>query len=421
MIDFFFLLLLLFLLAILLRQDWVYYLLYVVGGIYVASRWWTRHSLRALEISRRLDHRAFAGQPLEEEVFLRNRSWLPIPWVHLQEAVPLELQERESYKVALGLGPRSTARHTFRLYAHRRGYFPVGPLRVTAGDLFGFAEGTWQERAPVHVTVYPKVLPLPDLGLPSNLPFGTVHAPQRIFEDPARLAGVRPYTRGDSLRHIHWRASAHEDTLLVKKFQPAIALDTTVVLDLDQEAYPVRHRFGGSEWAITVAASLASHLAERRQAVGLLTNGWDPRAQAPAHPIPSQSGRGHLMTILELLARVQLRRPHQADHTTGGAASGPEGRSHIALAHWLPRAGASLTWGSTLLVITPALGEEALWALHRLHRRGLTVLAILVVRPPGFPALRQQARALGIPVFEAIWASDLREWGLRQSGSPRPG
>ncbi len=418
MSDLFFLLVLLFLLAILLRQDWAYYLLYVLGGIYVASRGWTRHSLRALEISRRLDGRAFAGQTLEEVVFLRNRSWLPIPWLHLQEAVPLELQERESYQVALGLGPRSTARHTFRLYAHRRGYFPVGPLRVTAGDLFGFAEGTWQERTPVHVTVYPKVLPLPELGLPSNLPFGTVPAPRRIFEDPTRLTGVRPYTRGDSLRHIHWRASAHEDTLLVKKFQPAIALDITVVLDLDSEAYPLRHRFGSSEWAITVAASLASHLVERRQAVGLLTNGWDPQAQAPAHPIPSQSGQSHLMTLLELLARIQLHKPGQAAQAEDEAVHGPEERSDIALAHWLPQAGASLSWGSTLLVITPALDEETLWALHRLYRQGLTVLAILVVRPPRFPALRRRATALGISLFEAIWASDLREWGLRQPGSP---
>ncbi len=412
MIDFFFLLLVLFFLAILLRQDWIYYLLYVVGGVYVLSRWWTRRNLRMLEVARRLEERAFVGQSLDDQVILRNRSWLPVPWLHVQEAVPLDLQERETYKVAVSLPPRSVVRHTFRLYCHRRGYYPVGPMRITTGDLFGFAESTWQERQPVYVTVYPKVLPLPDLGLPSTLPFGTVRAPQRIFEDPARPAGVRPYTTGDSLRHIHWRASAHEDALLVKKYQPAIALDATVALDMNEEAYPLRQRYGGSEWAVTVAASLAAHLAEHRQSVGLITNGWDPRSERPIPPIPARSGRGHLMAILEVLARVQLRKATDEDRLDPAPHLVAEDRVAFALAHCLPRATASLTWGSTLLVVTPFLSEAGLWGLHALYRRGITVLAILVVRQPGFPAMRQQAEALGIRVYPAIWESELKQIGV---------
>ena len=66
------------------------------------------------------------------------------------------------------------------------------------------------------------------------MPPGAPASPQRLFEDPARLSGVRAYAPGDSQRRIHWKASAHTDELLVKKFAPAIGLNVVVVLDMNR-------------------------------------------------------------------------------------------------------------------------------------------------------------------------------------------
>ncbi len=398
MLDFFFLLLFLFGIAVFLRMDWIYYLIYVVGGVWLFSHWWVRRSLSKIEVERQIPPKAFAGETISGEVILRNRSRLPVPWLRIHESIPIELQAIENYKVVLSIGSRSLARHTFQFYCHKRGYYPVGPLRLYTGDLFGFAENAWQESAPTHLTVYPQVLSLPQLGLPSQLPYGTLRSRQRIFEDPTRMVGVRPYDSGDSMRHIHWRASAHENTLLVKKYQPSIALDSTVVLDLDEAAYPDRERFSGSEWAVVLAASLTSHLSDRRQAVGLLSNGWDPVSERETQYIHSATGRGHLMTILESLARVQVRKP-LANHE--------EGPPIVALEKWLPNHAASLTWGTTLIVVTPRLHEPLLWALHALYRRGLSVMAIACTQNANFEATRNQAAALGIHAYQVVWNVDL--------------
>src|SRR5690606_21100960 len=165
------------------------------------------------------------------------------------------------------------------------------------GDLFGFAEATWQEANPIHVTVYPQVVSLQELGLPSRSPFGVLSSRQRIFEDPNRMAGVRDYVSGDSMRRIHWKASAHEDVLLVKKFQPAIALNVMIVLDLNRKAYPISGAIGVSEWAIVVAASVASYVTDQRQPVGLITNGMDSVTGETTAAIPTQQGQGHLIAI----------------------------------------------------------------------------------------------------------------------------
>ena len=388
-LDIFFMLLFLFLVAVLLRVDWIYYLIYVLGGIWLVSHWWIRRALDQLTVQRRMPTKAFSGETVTVELWIRNRSRLPIPWLLIRETVPMELQSGEPYRQVISLGSHAQARHHYRLHCRRRGYYPVGPVLFNSGDLFGFVDSAWQELAPQHITVYPKVLPLPDLGLPSRLPFGGVATRQRIFEDPARMAGVRPYTYGDSLRHIHWRASAHEDALLVKKYQPAIALNTAIILDLDRRAFPGRTLYGDSEWAIVVAASLAAYLSEQRQPVGLVTNGLDPLSGAEAITIPPRPGRGQLMSILEMLARVQVR------------------EAELPLDQWLVQRVARLEWGTSLLVVTPKLTGAGLRVLHGVYRRGLNVTALVCAQQADFRSVQKEGEALGIPVHRTLWEVDL--------------
>ena len=77
-----------------------------------------------------------------------------------------------------------------------------------SGDVFGFfsKEDTftnWQ-----YLLVYPLVVPLTRFSLPARHPFGDRRAPRRLLEDPARVIGVRDYAYGDSLRCVHWKATA---------------------------------------------------------------------------------------------------------------------------------------------------------------------------------------------------------------------
>ena len=399
-------------------MDWIYYVFYVVGGVWLISHWWTRRSLRNLNVSRRVPARAFAGERIHSDINFLNRSRLPIPWLRLQENIPIDLRAIEQYSTVISVGGRSLTKHQFELHCHRRGYYEVGPLSLQTGDLFGFAESAWQETTSHLLTVYPKVYSLADLGLPSLLPFGDMRSPHRLYQDPTRMAGVRPYESGDSMRNIHWRASAHEDTLLVKKFQPSMALSTTVVLDLDRSAFPYREEYSGSEWAVVLAASVASHVAEQRQEIGFLSNGEDPRTGAEVLAVPSRNGRGHLMGILEILARIQLRDMRKAEeepsNRNGRAPKGEtdgsseeEWRSPIALPTWLPGRVAHLSWGSTLVVVTPRLTEELVWVMHGMYRRGLNVYALVCTLQPQFKRIREQAEALGITSHQTIWESDL--------------
>ena len=388
-------LLILFIIATLFRLDWVYYLVYVVGGVWIFSHWWIRRSFRTLSVRRNLPHSAFVGERLTAHLLIANRSWLPFPWLLVEERVPLDLKDAQDYRNVLAVGSRAVVDHAYSLHCKRRGYYPVGPLSLATGDLFGFADAQWVEEEPAHVTVYPQVVALHELGLPSRSPFGVLPTRQRLFEDPNRMTGVREYMSGDSQRRIHWKASAHEDTLLVKKFQPAISLNVAIVLDLNGLAYPISSAVGSSEWAIIVAASLASYVANQRQPVGLITNGLDAPTNAVTMPIPSRQGQGHLTTILTALARVEM---HDMEHT---------------LAQWLPRQIVDLEWGTTLIVVAPKLEADDLWVLHNAYRRGSKVIAIVCATQANIESIRAQAEKLNVVVHQTIWERDLHNLSPR--------
>ncbi len=390
--------LILFLFAALLRQNWIYFILYLVAGVWIFSHWWIRHVLKHVKAERHMLYRAFTGEHIDVRLEVRNESWLPLPWLKIVEQAPLELKDQPNYHLVTSLGGHAAVDYSYRFLCKRRGYYPIGPLLITAGDLFGFSGLNWQELDPPHVTVYPQVVTLEQLGLPSRAPFGVIGSRQRIFADPARLTGVRDYVTGDSLRHIHWKASAHEDTLLVKKFQPAIALNVTVVLDMARHSYDHVRRgiFGYSEWSVTVAASVATYITQQRQPVGLISNGRDPRAGATATAVPAQQGQGHLMNVLDLLARIELN-----DDTP-------------ALAPWLPRQISDLSWGGTLVVVTPQVSDELLWTLHEAYRRGASVVVLVCAPQPDMRSVRARAGQLGIRVHRTIWTDDLKQMAVRE-------
>src|SRR5690606_38696508 len=199
-------------LALLLRLDIVFYIVYVIAGIYFLARWMTPRAFRALKMDLQFADHAFLGERVEVTLRLHNQKRLPLPWLQLDESVAPELAGGPAPRFAVSLRGRESREFHYAVQAIRRGYYRLGPLTVRTGDLFGWSELRAQAPAS-YLTVYPRITPLARLGLPSRLPFGTIASQRRHFEDPARPVGVREYYRGDSMRLINWKVSAHSDNL----------------------------------------------------------------------------------------------------------------------------------------------------------------------------------------------------------------
>lgn len=92
----------------------------------------------------------------------------------------------------------------------------------------------------------------------------------------------RPYTPGDDLRYLDWRALARSDRYYLKKFEDETNLRCHLVVDQSRSMQFASLAYPKSGYAATLAATLACFLRRQGDAVGLLTFGETVRAWLPA-------------------------------------------------------------------------------------------------------------------------------------------
>lgn len=384
-------LLALFLIAVVLQVDLFLAILYFLAAVYVLSRLWVGQMMPSLRVGRRFVGRAFHGEKVAVELTVNNTGRLPILWLEVHESMPVSLVSPPFYREVISLSPREQRTLRYELTGRRRGYYSIGPLRLRSGGVFGVHSNFISEVAPTHLIVYPQVLPLQQLGLPTHSPLVALTARSPLFEDPSWVMGVRDYQRGDSPRRIHWTATASAGRLLVKQYRPSIARETLIFVDMNRDGYEVDQRFTAPELAIVTAASIANHVVTLdKLPAGLATEGLDPLTETVVRFfLPPRSGRAQLMNMLEVLARVEVE-------------------SVTPMPELLRREGVQLSWGATLVVITGKETDELFSTLVYLRRTGFAVTLVLV--QPGKPSaeLRQRAALMGVSVCQVWRERDLR-------------
>ena len=361
-------------LAVIFRQSAVLTVFYLLFGVYFGANWWSGHTLRAVAARRTFQNRTFLNQKIPVELELKNTSRLPVAWLQVHEALPLALIAPPFLQTAVTILPRSSATLRYELSARRRGYYTLGPLRLLTGDLLGLTPEQETGGPEDNLTVYPQIVPMPAFNLWSRSPFGELRSTNPVFEDTNRPQGKRDYVIGDSPRRVDWKTSAALGRLQVKTFQPSMSLDTMLCLDMDPADYDPHLRFDLMEVAVIAAASTANRVIQQKQAVGLITNGSDPLEELDAfRRLSSGKGSGSLMSILDVLARVE---------------SGPE-RPFLPLVR---REMARLAWGSTLVLITGNYPPELDETIFQARRMGFSAALLLVGLQPNLAAIQQRAR-----------------------------
>lgn len=374
------------LLAVLLRSApllLLTILLALIAG--VALLWW-RVCLSGVTYRRRFGQaRLFHGDETAFDIEIVNAKPLPLAWLRAEDEVPKALtltpvQLAHSHRpgrmrlinlISLRWYERVTRHYTVRGVA--RGAWAFGPARLLSGDMFGFAVRE-EEIAPVDtLLVYPRVVPLTVLGLPADRPFGEFRAMRHLAEDPLRLNGARDYVAGDSMRHVHWKATARRNSLQTKTFDASANRPLALFLNINTH----EHAWEGydpdlQEYAITATASLARWAWEQGQAVGLFANTITQPGARVVRIRPA--GRHEQLTLIfEALARVV-----------------PFGR--WPLEETLRYEGLHLPYGTTLVVVTALLTAPLRHTLLHLHDRGFALALITLGaagNAPPIPGVRR--------------------------------
>ncbi len=319
----------------LIGAAWVGYdalvvLLGLALGTGLVTKLWSRLCLKGVTCERGLsERRVFPDDEVLLTLRVVNRKILPLPWIEVRDEMPASLAasaiapagpldkptphsspdsppeaaERPGFVALSRSTPLlwySAANFTQRLDSSARGYYALGPLSVTSGDIFGLHPRSRVQSDIEHLIIYPRTYPLAELGIASLSHLGDTKSHLRVFDDPSRLMGVREYLPGDSLRRIHWKASARSQALQVKLFEPTTDLKVAIFLAIDTF---VELPGDDLELGISTAASVAQHLLERDVQTGLFANTKLADTNRPARVAPGR-GTDQLAVILEALAKA---------------------------------------------------------------------------------------------------------------------
>lgn len=333
------------------------------------------------------------GERQKFSIQIENQSPFTIPWLIFEESIPRSARTPPKIKIQgnplgiLKLGPQESHLLEYTVAFQQRGYYQFGPLLLETGDLFGLHRRFRIVTEPQFVLVPPKIIPLRGPSLASRRPVGEIQIAHRLFEDPTRIAAVRPYHPGDPLNQIHWPATARTGELHSRVYENSCVAGAAFLLDFHKDAFYGPGAETSAELAVTTVASLANALFEEGRQIGLITNGRDAaeriqhegwtgdftsRAEARQNTkqrppkdrlrplsVPTRKGVGQLAQILETLGRLE----------TADSLNFPELIQECA--NVLPRD------AGIVPVLQNVLPETAL-ALGQLRRQGFAVTVLLI-------------------------------------------
>jgi uncharacterized protein (DUF58 family) len=383
-------------LGLALQLNLLVYAMYVLLGVLAINRFFTRAWVGAIDARRFGGDDVFEiGESVDIKVAVQNTGKLSVPWLLLEDALsrealtqlPPRIKAKGARLALTRLVPGQTHVLSYNVQFLTRGYYQMGPLLAETGDVFGLHRRFRVITEPNFVLVLPKVLPLEGYNLSSRRPIGEIRLAHRLFEDPTRVAGVRPYQHGDPLNRIHWRASARTGQWQSRACESSCVAGATFLLDFHAGSFSGSAAAASAELAIVTVASLANAVYLMGQQMGFITNGRDaadrireegwraefltrkdalrratkPKDNTRLGPVIIRRGKGEdqFATILATMARLE--------HTDG-----------LDLAAVAREAAARISRDTTVVAVLGTVTLEIAAALGDIARRGLAVTTIVV-------------------------------------------
>ncbi|CAL4859164.1 DUF58 domain-containing protein [Microbacterium sp. MM2322] len=178
---------------------------------------------------------AAVGGDVDVRVRVDSRSVLPTVLGTWQDRLPRGVEgEPSGVYPALRSGLVAGSHRVdlaYRVQARRRGVRPIGPLVVETTDPFGLTRRLQQLGDTVPLTIAPALMSLEGLDDLPGAAGGTMQSTTDKLGQGADNLIPRVYAPGDSMRRIHWRASAHRGELMVRQEERESNPEAVVVFD----------------------------------------------------------------------------------------------------------------------------------------------------------------------------------------------
>lgn len=280
-------------------------------------------NLRSLSYRRYLNkNTVYEGEKIELIEVIRNMKLLPVPWLRAesrispflrfgkQHSAEREISAEQYHKSVFFLAPyrQVTRRHTITCL--HRGFYDIGSVALTAGDMFGMSNRTKQQKHDCALEVWPRLLSDDELNTPSTRWQGEMAVRRYILPDPFLVSNIRGYMQGDPLRDIHWRATARTGSLQVKvrdyTADPKVLVLLNVQAKENQWGELMDYEHETIEQGIRIAATLCERAIRFGSEAGFASNACfaGEKGQGNTIFVPARRSADQLEQLLSAMARM---------------------------------------------------------------------------------------------------------------------
>ena len=300
-------------------------IIFVIVLFVLCSIWgWTvRYGLKRMSCTRVFSNPTFfVGDEGELIEVVRNETRCILPWMRAESRISpyIRLGRQDNLHVSgemyycslFTVMPHQQIRRRHRVRFLHRGYYDLGSVSLTAGDMLGLTKAHKIIELSVPVLVYPQLLNPEDLPVPLSRTLGEIVRRQQLLQDPFLVRGLRPYQPGDPVRDIHWPATARTGEVHVRVHDYTARTRLLVVLNMQSEELQWRDQLNEKdtavvEYAISLVATLCVQTLQSGLAVGFATNMPMEGSKESTIMLPAD-GTSREEDILANLARINIVR-----------------------------------------------------------------------------------------------------------------
>lgn len=179
---------------------------------------------------------------------------------------------REDRQLILSVMPFSTSEFSFGGNIRFRGEYLLGYKEAWLYDILRLFRFRIKLDPDCSVIVSPRRLSLDDNNALCDDDYESSRTTMSFFENTS-FASVRKYTDGDSLRHVHWKLSAKQDSLVVKQMEQNLGSNASILVDITAHFLDDEKNLSSTDAVVETALAITQKIiSDGRRAVNLYRN-----------------------------------------------------------------------------------------------------------------------------------------------------
>lgn len=281
----------------------------------------TKYGLSKVSIERSFDTlHANLGQSIHMIERISNRKLIPVPWLKVESRIDSGLQfglqedlnilQGEYHISVFSMLPYTRIIRTHTVKCKRRGYYHLKSAALTVRSITGNVVRMNDQTTDARLYVFPRILTLPEMNLPSHSWQGDRVVRRWLLEDPFICSGVREYTSSDPMKNINWKASARFGTLQVNQYDPTAQHRLMILLNVDTKSdqWTITDEPERVEHGISVAATILEYAFKNVIEAGFGSNAFLKDMEKVPVRIEPTTGKNQEISVMESLARMVILR-----------------------------------------------------------------------------------------------------------------